>query len=903
MNTKRPVFLALAAALAAAAGLEGCSTLHGFASNRLPGIPDPSARIPGMTGLSRGRISPRAAELIQAVGPAAVGAANAIAKALAEHAAEQREADLRAEESRRLHVAAVQSFYADQCTQKGPDGAQAGEGAPKGAEKEAEEAFAAGDYARAAGLLQGLYDAQKKRGNDRDPELARLANRLAIATLASGDPFQAVALATQSREIRKTAADEAEKKGEQDFPRRLSTGLDLSESETTLAQVYRSVGELEEAGAGYRHALALRSEYLGAEHLCVAQAENNLGELDFLVGEYPAALDLYGKSLAVREKALPADHRDLAQSFNNLGSLYQAMAFFPQAKGWFERALENRLKLGPEHPEVADSYHCLASLFKAMGELPRAEQYYEKALAIRRAKLGEGLEVAETETAFAELYLASGDGAHAQKLLEHAHAIRQAKLPADHPDLAESLADLAKVFAASFDLAKAERSAEQAVSIWEKKLGRESPRVASGLSALGEIQFAQGKLPLAQASLREALQIREARFGADHPAVAESLHLLGTLRYAQLDYAGAEPLFRRAVEIRRAKLGAQSPETAASLSYLAALLVATDRSDEALQAFHEAQVISEMLLRSAGSMASEARLATLLRFLRSQEEVVYSLLDEEALAPRAAPLALSIALLRKGRSVDEAAGISQAVYQSLGADDQKRFNDLRILRSQLARQKLSPTAAVSEEGLRKLSEQADGLERELAQRSAAVRSRRALPALDGIVKQTASALPPAHVLVEVVRYHPYRFRAKAGEPRWGAPRYAALVLGAKGEVTSADLGSAEAIDAASKQLLKQIAEAPDRPMAGAAADPAREAAKALEALVVEPIRKSLGQSTGVVLSLDGQLNLVPFWALFDGEKYLIDRFELTYVTAGRICSARPWRSGRARWRCWRGRRS
>nr|WP_267898805.1 CHAT domain-containing protein [Sorangium cellulosum] len=70
-------------------------------------------------------------------------------------------------------------------------------------------------------------------------------------------------------------------------------------------------------------------------------------------------------------------------------------------------------------------------------------------------------------------------------------------------------------------------------------------------------------------------------------------------------------------------------------------------------------------------------------------------------------------------------------------------------------------------------------------------------------------------------------------------------------------------------------------LARAAADP-RPAARALDALVMQPIRRVLGPTRWVLLSPDGLLNLVPFSALLDEDgRYLVERYAFTYLPSGR----------------------
>ncbi|HEX7499742.1 MAG TPA: tetratricopeptide repeat protein, partial [Polyangia bacterium] len=472
------------------------------------------------------------------------------------------------------------------------------------------------------------------------------------------------------------------------------------------------------------------------------------------------------------------------------------------------------------------------------------------------------------------LYFALGDYAQAETRLARALKLRAAKLAPDHPELAESYASYARLMQAKGDLAAAQKYEQAALAIWEKKFGKEHPAVAQALAVLGELQIAQSRFAVGEATLQRSREIREKKFGKEHPEVAESLHQLGCAFYAERNYGQAEGYFKTAIAMRRKLLGPGHPDVAVSLSYLAALQVATGRGDQALTTFREAQTISEDLVRSVGMAASESRIDALLRFLRLQEEVVYSLVDEPSLAAKAAPLALSVALLRKGRSVDEAAGTSHALYANLKGDDLEKMEELRTLRGEIAHQKLSPTGT-SAAALAETQASADKLEEELARRSAVLRAKNALPMLDKVTAKVTAALPANTALVEILAHRRYQFTAQKGKPRWGDVEYTALLLNPKGEIHTANLGPRQVVDEAVKRLLAKLTE--DQAPAG---DPA-SVGQELNNLVLAPLQPFLDKTTKLVLSLDGQLNLVPFWALHDGKSYLIDRYELTYVTSGR----------------------
>src|SRR5262249_52640804 len=59
-------------------------------------------------------------------------------------------------------------------------------------------------------------------------------------------------------------------------------------------------------------------------------------------------------------------------------------------------------------------------------------------------------------------------------------------------------------------------------------------------------------------------------------------------------------------------------------------------------------------------------------------------------------------------------------------------------------------------------------------------------------------------------------------------------------------------------------------------------ARAVDELVMRPLRTAVGDASRLLVSPDGDLNLVPFDALLDEQgRYLIERYAMDYLTSGR----------------------
>jgi CHAT domain-containing protein len=135
-------------------------------------------------------------------------------------------------------------------------------------------------------------------------------------------------------------------------------------------------------------------------------------------------------------------------------------------------------------------------------------------------------------------------------------------------------------------------------------------------------------------------------------------------------------------------------------------------------------------------------------------------------------------------------------------------------------------------------------------------------------------MPEESALVEFAVFRPFDPKAERNAEAYGPPHYAAYVIRKHGPPAGRDLGPSRAIDEIIDALRQALR------------DPARadlkQQARALEERVMRPLRESFGDATRLLISPDGDLNLVPFEALVgeDG-RYLIEHYATSYLTSGR----------------------
>ncbi|AUX41105.1 hypothetical protein SOCE26_025100 [Sorangium cellulosum] len=774
-----------------------------------------------------------------------------------------------------------------------------------------------GRFDAAIPLAQRALAIREKALGREHPQVATSLHDLAGLYLAKGDHARAEPLYLRALAIREKALG--------------SEHPDVATSLHNLAWLYQAKGDHARAEPLYLRALAILEKTLGSEHPDVATPLNNLAWLYYTKGDYARVEPLYQRALAILEKTLGSEHPDVATPLNNLAVLYQAKGDYARAEPLCQRALAIQEKtLGSEHPVVATSLHNRARLYQTRGDYTRAEQLYQRALAIQEKTLGiEHTDVAISLHNLAGLYDEKGDYTRAEQLYQRALAILEKALGREHPNVATSLNDLALLYRAKGDYARAEQLYQRALAILEKALGREHPNVAASLHNLALLYRAKGDYARAEQLCQRSLAILEKAFGGEHTDVAASLSNLAGLYQMKGDYAGAEQLYQRVIAISERALGSEHPRMGVSLNNLALLYQEKGDYPRAEQLYQRALAISEralgsehpdvaravtnlailhqargdvpgalrfieraaniedrnaaILLADGGDEKKRAYMAT----LRANTYYVVSLHVQFASADVAASrLALTTILRRKGRVLD-------AMTHSLAALRRRAGTEERVLLDKLSRVSAELSAltwrgpearragqssedyhngqlAQYRENLTRLDAERQTLEEEIGRRSPEVKAELSPVSL----AQVQTAVPDGAALVELFRYEPFTPRGTvAAKTVWGKAHYIAYVLRHGDDITWADLGEAKPIDDAADRFLRALR----RP----ASDP-RPAARALDALVMQPIRRVLGPTRQILLSPDGALAMVPFGALLDQQNhYLVERYTFTYLPSGR----------------------
>ncbi|HEX7958962.1 MAG TPA: CHAT domain-containing tetratricopeptide repeat protein [Terriglobales bacterium] len=598
---------------------------------------------------------------------------------------------------------------------------------------------------------------------------------------------------------------------------------------------------------------------------------------DIVDGKYDEAQSMLEKTLEIREKIIGPDHPDIAFTLTLEANIAYYKSELAKAEKLFERAIAMlETTIGPECPQVATRLNNLASVYQVKSELIKAEALHKRALRIREQSLSpEHPDIAQSLNNLANVYSDLGDSQSAEPLYRRAIAINEKILGPDHINLSYPLQNLGQALIDRSEYEQAEPLLLRALAIREKNLGSDHPTVAVIVHNLAELYKDEGAYARAEELFKRAIDIREKKFGPDHPETAHSLDGLGDIYFFEGDYPKAEAFYKRSLRIEETAWGKEHPETLKTANKLARLYMAIGKLAEATTFQTRAINGTEQNINLNLAIGSERQKRAYLASLPEQLNQAISL--HVRFAPQdasARDLAATTILRRKGRVLDAVAGSLRALRKHSSQEDQKLLDDLEDATARVARLALNGPGKLSADAYNKqlasLVEHKEKLEAAISERSAEFRAQ-AQPVTLSAVR---ASIPSDSALLEFAAYSLFNPRARREAEQHGETHYVAYVLRPDGEVAWRELGPTKSMDRAIAAL-RECLKDPHRSCV-------QQRARALDAKLMQPIRGLLGDAKQLLISPDGELNLIPFEALVDEKgHYLVQRYSISYLTSGR----------------------
>jgi CHAT domain-containing protein/Tfp pilus assembly protein PilF len=648
-----------------------------------------------------------------------------------------------------------------------------------------------------------------------------------------------------------------------------------------LAHLHRRKKDYARAEPLLHRAIRIAETSLGPEHKDVGMFLTNLGLLWIEKEDYALAEPALERALGIFERRLELSDPALALTLEGLARVYVEKADFARAEPMYRRAIgivEQRF--GAEYPNLIFILRGLAQLYRYTGDYARAEMLLQRAVKISEKAYGaERPETAVQIRHLASAYYEGGDYDQAETLYRRALLILERSLGPDDLEVDTVLSELAWIYLTKKDdYARAEPLAQRIAATRERILGPDDPDTMSALGMLALLYGEYGEYARAKEIYRRVLDSFERTYGKDDLYTGRLLVNMSLVYQYEGDYAGAARLAQRALQIFEARLGPNHNDVGAPLHHLAILSLAQGDSEEAVRLLSRIFDINEGYLErvlATGSENHKRKYLESLSFTRAIDEAVSLHLRFARDNGEAARLALTIILRRKGRLLDVMTDQIGGLRRHLGPQESKLLGELLAVYSQRAAlmskggEQADPAHRQAE--VARLEAEKDRLESEVSTRNAEFRQRLTPVTLESV----QHSIPAGAALVEFISYSPSVFLGKIKERGVKAePRYAAYVLRREGEPMFVELGAAAPINQAVVRLRTALADPKTADV--------KRAARALDELVMRPVRRLFGEVQTVLLSPDGELNLVPFAALVDERgRYLVQSYTINYLTSGR----------------------
>jgi tetratricopeptide (TPR) repeat protein len=232
----------------------------------------------------------------------------------------------------------------------------------------AEGVYQLGRIDEAADLLARAFETAHEVGEEENPLVARVLNRLGVI---------------RSRQGRHSEAERHLKRAVAILDRSAFADPQLATYLSNLGAVYRATGKNVHARATFERALRTAEARLGETDLAVAWTLDQIGDLETSEGDLPAAVFALQRALAIKEQVLGPRDWDVAVTLNKLGEVYLKNGRYNDAEQFLLRVVAIRERvLGWGDPALAKPLTRLGHLYRKQRKDGRAEQLVRYALKL-----------------------------------------------------------------------------------------------------------------------------------------------------------------------------------------------------------------------------------------------------------------------------------------------------------------------------------------------------------------------------------------------------------------------------------------------------------------------------------------------------------------------------------------
>ena len=647
---------------------------------------------------------------------------------------------------------------------------------------------------------------------------------------------------------------------------------DTATSYYVIGGIYKNIGNYPKALEFYTKALDVYEKVLGKDHPDTALSYNSIGTVYNKIGNYHKALEFYTKALSIKEKVLGKDHPGTALSYNNIGYVYSDMGDYAKALEFHTKALDIDEKvLGKDHPDTALSYNNIGNVYKAMGDYPKALEFYTKALNIREKVLGKDHpDTASSYNDISYVYSNMGNYSKALEFYTKALNIYEKVLGKDHPYTATSYNNIGLVYSNMGNYSKALEFYTKALNIYEKVLGKDHPHAATIYNNVGSVYSDMGDYAKALEFHTKALDIDEKVLGKDHISSINIYNNIGNDYYYIGNYPKALEFHVKALNIHEKVLDKDHPHAATIYNNVGSVYNKIGNYNKAYNYSKEAYYIFkankdknfEILSNEQKKRFLEANRWYLPHLLKSGYSYQQTTKDKKALSQEI----YEIFINDKGILLDDENTI--AMLKNISQDKNliskiDSLNSLKRAYAKLAGTMPKPEEAKSyQEKLKALGEDIEKAEIEIAKISP--KFKQELGIKDLKLSDLTSLLKPNELFVDIGYYD---------------KNYYIFSVDKSGEVKFEKLSDKDSdiVNTTIKDFRADI----DKIINATDANSSKALKELYNIVIANGIGDRIDKFNSLIISTDGALRLLPFEALMDGDKYIIEKKQIRYTPSAK----------------------
>ncbi|MCX7651429.1 MAG: CHAT domain-containing protein [Bacteroidia bacterium] len=349
------------------------------------------------------------------------------------------------------------------------------------------------------------------------------------------------------------------------------------------AWIWGDIGDYQRAESLYKVTLEWQRHYLGENHPDYALTLNDMGLLEQILGRYSTAESLLSRASAIQRKVIGETHPHHLITLHNLAIVFTGQGHFSKAESlmhWIAKTEEQ--VLGKEHPTYLNTLQQIAILHDYQGRYAESEALLRQIAPLQAQIMGEeNISYLNTLNYLASNYTNQGRYGEAEALLRKVCGTLVELLGEHHPSYLGRLNNLAVVYERQGRYVEAEMLYHDIAKRQLETFGEEHPAYLTTIHNWAFVLDIQNKYQQAESLYKYVAGLRARVLGENHPDRLIVLHNLALLLEKQQRYTEAESLCRQIGNLQLHMLGETHPDYLATMSLLASTLKKQGRYQEA----------------------------------------------------------------------------------------------------------------------------------------------------------------------------------------------------------------------------------------------------------------------------------------------------------------------------------